>query len=387
MFDRRYIILSRPEYIEKLFDRKLFFMKFPYSQGIDELGVHERGIAFNDNYESWKYNNKFFTDTFVAQKFMNNAVKSTNKLYVELSSYWQSLGNQNISNSNNDNWTLETDFSAWFHGFANDIVSIIITGERTYSIASYYNKQSLNKSECPNALVEDGNKFVKSIVQYLESFIFFAFISPFLRHYIPIIKNQSNIYLKNRDYLFEKLDNMIKKRRREIEEMSVNVEMKTDMLTSLITANTNMKASNDKVLEPMTDEDVRVNLLDAFLGGTDTTSNLFCFVTYYICKHPHVKRKMLSEIDYNLPKSSDKFYISYNDLQKLKYCEAIIKEVYRMVPIIPFSIRTTTKEIEIAGYKWPSGTHFLLNFFAVHGHSEFWPDSEVFNPDRFYNDN
>ncbi|RIB23207.1 cytochrome P450 [Gigaspora rosea] len=179
---------------------------------------------------------------------------------------------------------------------------------------------------------------------------------------------------------------MIKKRRREIEEMSVNVEMKTDMLTSLITANTNMKASNDNVLKPVTDEDIRVNLLDAFLGGTDTTSNLFCFITYYICKHPHVKRKMLSEIDYNLPKSSDKFYISYNDLKKLKYCEAIIKEVHRMVPVIPFSIRTTTKEIEIAGYKWPSGTHFLLNFFAVHGHSEFWPDTEVFNPDRFYSD-
>ncbi|RIB23206.1 hypothetical protein C2G38_2172020 [Gigaspora rosea] len=114
MFDRRYIILSRPEYIEKLFDRKLFFMKFPYSQGIDELGVHERGIAFNDNYESWKYNNKFFTYAFVAQKFMDYTVKSTNKLYVELSSYWQSLGNQNISNSNNDNWTWKQIFLPGF---------------------------------------------------------------------------------------------------------------------------------------------------------------------------------------------------------------------------------------------------------------------------------
>ncbi|CAG8765841.1 14912_t:CDS:2, partial [Racocetra persica] len=84
---------------------------------------------------------------------------------------------------------------------------------------------------------------------------------------------------------------------------------------------------------------------------------------------------MLSEIDYNLPKSSDKFYISYDVLQKLRYCEAIIKETYRMMPIIPFTFRTTTEEIEIAGYKWPSGTSFILNFLAVH---------EVFNPDRFY---
>ncbi|CAG8832514.1 5052_t:CDS:1, partial [Racocetra persica] len=44
MFDRRYIILSRPEYIEKLFDRKLFFMRLPHSQGTVEMGMYGHGI-------------------------------------------------------------------------------------------------------------------------------------------------------------------------------------------------------------------------------------------------------------------------------------------------------------------------------------------------------
>ncbi|CAG8765846.1 14913_t:CDS:1, partial [Racocetra persica] len=229
----------------------------PHSQGTVEMGMYGHGIVFNENYESWKYNSKFFTDAFVAQKFIDNAVKPTCKLYEELSSYWQSLRNQNNSNRNNDNWTLETDFSAWLHGFANDIASIIITGERTYSITSCYNKQSLIKSECPNALVEDGDKFIKSIMKFVESIMFFALLSPFLRHYIPIIKNKSNDLLKNRDYLFEKFDNMIKKRRREVKEMLVDIEMRTVMLTSLIMANTNMRASNDEA-----SEDIRGNLLD-----------------------------------------------------------------------------------------------------------------------------
>ncbi|RIB07676.1 hypothetical protein C2G38_2045810 [Gigaspora rosea] len=114
MLDRRYIILSSPEYIEKLFDLRQFFMRLPYSQGIDEIGMYGRGTFFNNNYENWKYNNKLFMDTFMSQKFIDNAIMSTNKLYEELSSYWQSLGNQNFLNNTNDNWTLETDFSQWF---------------------------------------------------------------------------------------------------------------------------------------------------------------------------------------------------------------------------------------------------------------------------------
>ncbi|CAG8807809.1 21783_t:CDS:1, partial [Racocetra persica] len=131
MLGHRYIVLSRPEYIDKILDRKAFHAKLPYSPGMDEMGMYGHGIVFNNDYESWKSNRKFFTDTFVPREYMDNVVKSTIKLFEELSSYWQSLGNQNTSNHNCDTWTLETDFSKWFHRFTNDIISILITGEHT----------------------------------------------------------------------------------------------------------------------------------------------------------------------------------------------------------------------------------------------------------------
>ncbi|CAG8796938.1 18609_t:CDS:2, partial [Racocetra persica] len=46
--------------------------------------------------------------------------------------------------------------------------------------------------------------------------------------------------------------------------------------------------------------------------------------------------------------------------------------------------RYVTDECEVAGYKWPAGTNFHLNIFAVHV-TEFWIDPKAFNPDRFYN--
>ncbi|KAF0561615.1 cytochrome P450 [Gigaspora margarita] len=381
---RRNIILSRPEYIEEIMYSKNF-VRFPYSQGLNELGVYGRGLGANHVYKNWRYKRHFFTQALMAPGFMDTAVKSTNNLFEEMSGYWQSLGKQNTSNNNN--WTLETDFSEWFHAFANDMISLIVTGERTYSIASYYNMQSNVKSEYPDALVEDGNKFVKSLIKHIESLILFTLIGP-VRYYIPIIRNKANSYLKNRDYLYEKLDLMIKKRRKEIEEMPMGSEMRTDMLTSLIIANTekdnfNVKTLDDETFEPMTDEDIRSNLVEAFGGGTNTTANTFCFITYYLCKYPSVKQKMISEID-TVFNSLNKSYLSSDDLLKLKYCEAIIKETTHMMPAFNFTPRYITEEYKVAGYKWASNTSFYLSFVGVHGNPDVWPNPEIFDPNRFY---
>ncbi|KAF0388205.1 cytochrome P450 [Gigaspora margarita] len=162
--------------------------------------------------------------------------------------------------------------------------------------------------------------------------------------------------LKNRNYVFERFDEIIKNRRKKIEKMPLDKDMNNDMLTLLFTTNTTksiakIKALDGKLLKPMSDEKIRINLLEAVLGGTDTTSNLFCLITYYLCKYPHVKQKMLLEIDPIFPKSSEKFHVSRNDISKLKYCKAIIKETNRIIPVAIFTPRCTVEECEFAGYK------------------------------------
>ncbi|CAG8626479.1 1597_t:CDS:2 [Acaulospora morrowiae] len=382
MLDRRYIILSRPDYIKKLCAPAQFFQRLPDSPGSVELGMHNHGLFFNEDQNRWNRNRQFFTDV-LSSKFIDASIITIHKIYEEMDDYWKSLGKQNTSkkdNDDNNNWTLETDFSAWFHGFINDVTSVLSTGKRTYSIASYYNTLSINKSEHPDALVEDGNNFVNACVKFLESLLFFSFFSPFARNYIPILRGKSKDYSNNRDYLFEKLDSIIKKRRIEIEERP-ETRAQTDMLTSLITTETVAEGEN---FNPMTDLDIRMNLVDAFLGGSNTSANLFCFITYYLCKHPNVKEKMLSEIDSIISKSSDKSYLSCDNLRKLKYCEAIIKEASRLVSPIPFVFRHTITECEVGGYIWPAGTDFQINFEGAHYHPESWGNPKIFDPDRFY---
>ncbi|CAG8707361.1 6496_t:CDS:1, partial [Acaulospora colombiana] len=261
MLDRRYIIVSQPDYIKKLCAPAQFYKRLPNSPGATELGMSNHGLFFNETNESWSHNKSFFTEA-LSTKFIDASMTPINQIYEEMSGYWQSLGKQNASKgTKNNNWTLETDFSAWFHAFTNDVTSILATGKRTYSITSYYNTLSINKSKLSNALVEDGNEFVKALVMFLESLLFFSFFSSFTRHYVPIYKGKSDSYLKNRDYIYNKLDNMIKNRRAEIEEIP-ETRTKTDMLTSLITTENSIKGEN---IRPMTDKEIRMNLLDVFL--------------------------------------------------------------------------------------------------------------------------
>ncbi|KAF0430582.1 cytochrome P450 [Gigaspora margarita] len=387
----RRIVLSRPEYIEKFFNNSTKHAKFmpraPYSRGMKELLMGAKGLATSDDFKSWKFNRQFVTRAILSPSFNNEAIKWTKLLFEELEGYWKSLGS---ANSDDKKWTLETDFSKWIHRFTNDMIVISTTGERSYSIRSYYNTLSPIKTSYPDALIEDSDRFVKGINQVVAGIAFFAFLGPFVRHYIPFFRGKAKEILNHRDFLYERLDKIIKKRRQEIEVMP-NKDLKNDMLTSLIIVNTERdvnykKDVGEEIFPPMTDIEIRANILDAFLAGTDTTANLFCYITYYLCHYPEVKQKMLAEINSIFLQNSS-FQLVHSDLSKLKYCEAIIKEVERMIPVVNLLGRYPTEPIEVGGYQWLANTMFQFDLVSLHRHKDYWPNPEIFDPNRFFLDN
>ena len=88
--------------------------------------------------------------------------------------------------------------------------------------------------------------------------------------------------LKNRDYFFYRLYNIIKKRRIEIENTPLDQPLHQDMLTSCMTANTlrdinAVKHTDSDLLRPMTDQENFGIILDAILGGLNSVSKLYTF--------------------------------------------------------------------------------------------------------------
>uniref|UniRef100_U9TE23 Cytochrome P450 n=1 Tax=Rhizophagus irregularis (strain DAOM 181602 / DAOM 197198 / MUCL 43194) TaxID=747089 RepID=U9TE23_RHIID len=147
---------------------------------------------------------------------------------------------------------------------------------------------------------------------------------------------------------------IIKERRIEIENTPLEHH---DMLTSFITASTlrdinDVKSADADLLRPMTDKEIFGNILDAISAGTDSTSNLFCFI---------------------IP-------ITYKDLCELEYCEAVIKEVYCHSPTAFFLDRMNVQSDNVGGYNWPEGTQFQMLISALLKHKDYCNEPEKFDP-------
>ncbi|PKK77505.1 cytochrome P450 [Rhizophagus irregularis] len=160
------------------------------------------------------------------------------------------------------------------------------------------------------------------------------------------------------------------------------------MLTSMIIKNTPRDRDGNRygeAMRPMIDSEIRANLLDGILNGTHKSANMLSFIIYYIAHNPNVKKKMLKEIDSIF--QGDKIRpITKDDFYNLNYCEAIVKEVARVFPVVHSFERCINKPDEIAGYQWPADTSFLINVKAIHNNEDYWEEPNKFNPDRWMNE-
>ena len=110
---------------------------------------------------------------------------------------------------------------------------------------------------------------------------------------------------------------------------------------------------------------------------------MLCFVVYYLGHYPEVKQKLQQELEEVLGKDLTK-PITSKDLDELKYCDAVIKEVFRHFPVTFVIGRVNVKDDIVGGYNWSEGTSFQVLISAVMKHKDHWTDPEKFDPDRFY---
>ncbi|CAB5191623.1 cytochrome P450 [Rhizophagus irregularis DAOM 181602=DAOM 197198] len=382
---QRLIVLCKTDLTENMnisaSTKTKYLNRFHNNEGFVEYGFDGAGLSFNNDYKSWKYNRQLLSQAMLTPNFDYQAIEWTNKLWNEMESYWNNLGEDH-----------ELDLIKWMRRFTSEMIFRISTGVKIDIVASYYNtinlkNDSLNEKE--NEKLKESRNFIESIEIYMDGFMYFYTFNKFIRQYLPFIRGKVKKYLKNRDYLFNRLYTIIKDRRIEIENTPLDQPLRHDVLTSYITANTSRDINDVKqddnvdLLRPMTDKDICMIILDAILGATDTTANLFCYVAYYLEHYPEVKQRLRQEFDKVVGNDLTR-PITYKDLDGLEYCDAVIKEVYRHSPIAFVLGRISAQNDNVGGYDWPEGTTFQILASAIMKHEDYWTEPEKFDPDRFY---
>jgi len=380
----RQVVITRAEYVEKFLASNSssinHIMRTANNGLLDLFDLETKGVGLNHSYGHWKLNRHLFSQAVMPLSSTDKPSKYANLLFEEMSNYWLELIQEG-----EDSVTL--DISTWMRRFTSDFISLLTTGKQMNTINYFYRK--VKNEEETEEMIESEN-FIESINIFVSDNQT-LFVPKILRNF-PFIKSRVDYMLNNCTYFYGKLVEIIRRRRKEIQNtdnVKEFVTRKNDLLTSLIVANTQydlhpVKNLDPSLARPMTDDEIRGVMFDAFVAGTDTTVNTFCFALYYLSHNPHVKKRLVEEIesvfkdDFNRP-------ITVEDLEKLKYTEAVIKETSRIRPTVSMVSRFSSKADNVAGYEWPSNVLFILYVRGINNNPLYWKDPEKFEPERFYN--
>ncbi|GBB92031.1 hypothetical protein RclHR1_19550003 [Rhizophagus clarus] len=380
----RSIVLCRAEYLENFLSLSKInahWMRIPNCKGLEEIGIKGKGILFNCNYKSWIFNRHFTSQAILSPKFTDEAIDQINKHFNELESYWNKLFLKEEIIKENKNIV---DFREWSKRYTDDMIIKLLTGKRSYSMATYFGTLSDERSDHPATEIKDSVKLFQELCKLFLEYPSIFIITP-LRYCSPFFKNKANDVLQNIRFFNQKLDAIIKIRRQEINDTPLGKPLPHDMLTSMIIKNTFRDVNYveaGKVARPMTNNEIRANLLDGILNGTNKAANMLSFIIYYIAHNSDVKKKVLEEIN-NVFRGDIARPITKDDFYNLNYCEAIVKEVSRIVPLSHLVSRCIDKPDEIAGYQWPANTSFKINVRAIHHGEDYWEEPNKFNPERW----
>lgn len=146
---------------------------------------------------------------------------------------------------------------------------------------------------------------------------------------------------------------------------------RTDILALLM-------AARDSEGQPMSDVELRDELITLLFAGHETTASALAWALYWIAYLPDVRNQLLAELD-ALGPEADPMAVA-----RLPYLTAICQETLRLYPIaISAFPRVVKQPMTIAGYALEPGTVIMPSIYLAHHRAAVYPEPKQFRPERF----
>ena len=145
-----------------------------------------------------------------------------------------------------------------------------------------------------------------------------------------------------------------------------------DVLTMLM-------AARDEAGQPMSDVELRDELLTLLLAGHETSATSLAWAIHRILEHPEVLRALGEERD----RVTGPGPLDVDQIGNLAYLDATRKETMRTRPIISIVARKLKGPMRIGGRDLPAGVVAIACIHLAHQRAASWPDPERFDPARF----
>jgi unspecific monooxygenase len=139
-----------------------------------------------------------------------------------------------------------------------------------------------------------------------------------------------------------------------------------------------LMAARDEAGQPMTDQELRDELMTLLLAGHETTATALTWALYWIHHLPEVKDKLLKELD-SLGDDPDLSMIT-----RLPYLNAVCSETLRIYPIALIAApRIVKSPLELMGYEFEPDVMLAPCIYLIHRREDLYPEPTQFKPERF----
>jgi cytochrome P450 len=141
-------------------------------------------------------------------------------------------------------------------------------------------------------------------------------------------------------------------------------ERRGDVLSLLL-------AATDEQGEPLTDPELRDELMSLVLAGHETTANSLAWIFERLLRTPPAYTRLRE-----LVRAGDR-------TSAQEYVEATIHEGMRNRPVIPMIARMAMRPWRLGNYTVPARTPVGVSIVALHHRPDVYPEPHAFDPERF----
>ena len=143
-----------------------------------------------------------------------------------------------------------------------------------------------------------------------------------------------------------------------------------------------LQARDEETGQQMSDRQIRDEVMTMLIAGHETVASALTWAWLLLDRHPQEREKLQAEVQSVL---TGRLPISA-DLGALVRTGWVFSEALRLYPPAWVISRKAIEPDQILGYDIPQGALVIISPYVVHRQAEFWPEPEVFRPERFADD-
>jgi cytochrome P450 len=159
-----------------------------------------------------------------------------------------------------------------------------------------------------------------------------------------------------------------------IQERRASGSDKGDLLSMLLAAR-----DDEGDGDGMSDQQLRDEVMTIFLAGHETTAMLLTWTWYLLSQHPAVEAQLHTELDTVLAGHLP----TVEEMPRLPYTRMVLAEAMRLYPPAWIIGRRALEAYAVGGYVIPAASIVVLSPYITQHDARFFPDPEVFDPQRW----